>query len=807
MLDEIRFALRQLRKTPAFTFLAVLTLVIGIGMSTAMFSLIHDLFLRGLPFSEPDRVVRIYGEAKERDLKQLPFSVPKFWHYRDGQTVFSSLAADWGTSYILTGLGEPVPVAGENVTANYFDLLGIHPILGRNFLPKEEMKRDVALVTSTFWRHRLNSDPAVLGRSISLNGTATTVVGVLPDLPISWFDRDAEVFTVKPFENANTTKERLMLGYSFMRCIGRLKPGVTMQQAQAVMPSLESSYREQHPETADCTWASVLVSASEVVTGDLRPAFITLVAAVAAVLLIACSNVANLLLVRFTGRRREIAMRMALGAHRRGVVRLFLFESGSISLIAGLLGLCLALWIVSVVPKFAGDNVPLDSHTSVHLPVLLFTLALSLLTGFVMGLYPAWQSSHADLVEGLKDGSRAVSGSPGQHRFRRSLIAAQVGLSMVLLAAATMLVASFVRLSNQYAGFRSDHVWAGGIGLPATQYADASARDRFVRQVIEELQRSPGVESASTADALPMSGNWSSTPYTRADGNPLPVNKRPLGLTRSVSPAYFQTLRIPLLSGRDFTERDGVDTPGVVILSNATAKKLFPNDNPIGHQMLFGTDNGNGLTAEVVGVVGDVRSLQLSKTNDVEFYRPWPQRSVSGFNLIVRSGTKPEATTKIVRAALDKIDKDMPILQPNTLELIITQSLGQQRLTMGLLGVFAGVALLLAVVGIYGAVAYTVEQRTGEIGVRMALGAEMKDVLRLVVRQGMSPVLIGLAIGLAATLAAGHLIAAQLYQISPHNPLLIVATTAALAISALLACLIPARRATRVDPIVALRTE
>ena len=806
-MNEFRFALRQLRKTPAFSLLAVLTLAIGIGMNTAMFSLIHSLFLRGLPFWQPERVVRIYGEAKERDLRQLPFSVPKFWHYRDGQTVFSSLAADWGTGYILTGLGEPVPVVGENVTANYFDLLGIHPILGRNFLPQEEMKQDVALITNSLWRHRLNSDPAVLGRSISLNGIATTIVGVLPDLPISWFDRDTEVFTVKPFENANTTKERLMLGYSFMRCIGRLKSGVTIQQAQAAMASLESSYREQHPETADCTWASVLVSASEAVTGDLRPAFITLAAAVGAVLLIACSNVANLLLVRFTGRRREIAMRMALGANRRGVIRLFTFESATISVIAGLFGLCLAFWIVSVVPKFAGDNVPLDSRTTVHLPVLLFTLGVSLLTGIVMGLYPAWQSSHADLVEGLKEGGRAVSGSRGQHRFRRTLIAAQVGLSMVLLAAATMLVASFVRLSNQDAGFRSDHVWAGGIGLRATQYADPSARARFVRQVIEELQRSPGVESVSTADALPMSGNWSSTTYTRADGNPLPVNKRPLGLTRSVSPGYFQTLRIPLLSGRDFTERDGVDTPGVVILSNSTAKKLFPDENPIGHQMLFGTDNGNGLQAEVIGVVGDVRSLQLSKTNDVEFYRPWSQRSFSGFNLIVRSATKPEATATIVRAALDKIDKDMPILQPNTLDLIVTQSLGQQRLTMTLLGGFAGVALLLAVIGIYGAVAYSVEQRTSEIGVRMALGAEMKDVLSLVIRQGMNPVLVGLAIGLIATVGAGHLIATQLYQISPHNPFLIALTAAALAVAALLACLIPARRATHVDPIVALRTE
>jgi putative ABC transport system permease protein len=369
------------------------------------------------------------------------------------------------------------------------------------------------------------------------------------------------------------------------------------------------------------------------------------------------------------------------------------------------------------------------------------------------------------------------------------------------------LISSFVRLSNQESGFRSDHVWAGGIGLPPTRYQDAPARARFVQRLIDDLQTSPGIEAASTADALPMSGNWSSTPYARADGNPLPMNKRPLGLTRSISPGYFRTLQIPILSGRDFTERDGADQPLVVILSNSTAKRLFPNESPIGHQIFFGTDNGNGSAAEVIGVVGDVRSLQLSKTNDVEFYRPWPQRSFSFFNLMVRSSTKPEATATIVRAALDKIDKDMPILQPSTLDLIVTQSLGQQRLTMGLLGVFAGVALLLAVVGIYGAVAYTVEQRTAEIGVRMALGAQMKDVLRLVVRQGMNPVLIGLGLGLVATLAAGRLIAAQLYQVSPHNPLLIATTAAGLAIAALLACLIPARRATLVDPIQALRSE
>jgi len=772
MFTDIRFALRQLRKSPAFTLVSVLTLTLGIGANTAIFSLIHDLFLRGLPFHEPSRIVRIYGEAKERDLRQLPFSVPKFWHYRDGQTIFSSFAADWGNGYILTGLGEPVQILGENVTANYFDLLGVHPIRGRNFLQQEEMKDNVALVTENFWRKRLSADPGVLGRSIALNGVATTIVGVLPNLPISWFGRDAEVFIATPFDKPDVTKDRLMRGVSFMRCIGRLKPGVTIQQAQAAMPALEQSYRAQHPETADCTWTSTVISANEDVTGDLRPAFVTLLIAVGAVLLIACSNVANLLLVRFSGRRREIALRMALGAARRNVVRLFVLESTTISVIAGGIGLTLALWIVAVVPKVAGDNVPLESAVTLHWPVLLFTLALSLLTGLAMGVYPAWQSSRADLVDGLKESGRSVSGGRGQHRLRRGLVSAQVALSMVLLAAAAMLISSFVRLSNQETGFRSDHVWAGGIGLPAARYPDAASRGHFVQRLVDELQVAPGVEATATADAVPLSGNYSGAPYARTDGNPLPLNQRPLGLTRSISPGYFRTLRVPLLAGREFNERDAADQPLVVILSSSTAKKLFPNENPLGRQILFGADNGNGLPAEVVGIVGDVRSRELAKPNDIEFYRPWPQRSFSFFNVMVRTSMRPEAAQTIVRAALNKIDKEMPILQPNTLDAIVTQSLGQQRLTMGLLGAFAGIALLLAIVGIYGAVAYTVEQRTAEIGVRTALGAQVKDVLQLVVKQGMNPVLIGLAFGLVAIFATGRFLAAQLYQISPHNPFL-----------------------------------
>jgi len=806
-MTDLRFAIRQLLKSPAFTLLAVLTLALGIGMNTAIFSLINDLFLRGLPFAEPDRLVIIQAEAKERNLEQLPMSVPRFAHFRDGQTVFSSIAADTGTGFIMTGIGDPIQVNGANQTANYMETLGVRPILGRLFLPDEEMKADVALVSANFWHNRLNSDPQVIGRSVTLNGVPTTIVGVIPNPSVAWFGRDLEVITVKPFELPGLTKERIARGVSFLRVVARLKPGVTIEQARAALPSLQQSYRQERPENADNSWAPVVKGAAEDATGDLRRPFQILLAAVGAVLLIACSNVANLLLVRFTGRRREIALRMALGASRPNVVRLFVFESTLVSLIAGVVGTCLALWVVSAIPKLSSNNLPLEGALQLNIPVLLFTLAISLLTAVAMGMYPAWQSSRADLVDGLKDGGRAMTGSRGQQRFRRGLVAAQVGLSVVLLAGAALLIASFVRLSRQPSGFSSDHLWVGGVGIPPAQYPDPEARARFVERLLAELKTTPGLESAAIADGVPLNGNNSSSPYARVDGNPVPVNQRPLGLTRAISPGFLKTFSIPLLAGRDFDERDGVDKPLVVLVSKSTAQRLFPNDDPIGKRMWFGTDNNTGYMTEIVGMVGDVRSLRLDRANDVEFYRPWAQRSNPFMAVTVRTVMKTEAAAGMVRSALNKLDPGLPIIQPSTMNEIVDQSLGQRRLTMTLLGVFAGIALVLAMVGIYGAVAYTVEQRTGEIGVRMALGAQTADVLRLVVRQGMTPVVIGLVLGLAASLALGQVLTAQLYEVSAHNPALLAATSATLAIVALLACLIPARRASLVNPIEALRTE
>lgn len=670
------------------------------------------------------------------------------------------------------------------------------------------MKADVALVSQNFWRKYLNSDPQAIGRNINLDGVATTVIGVLPNLPVAWFGPNSDIFTAKPFQVPGLTQDRLMRGVSFLRVVGRLKPGVRADQARSSLQILQASYKEAHPENSDNTWSPLVISAAEDATGNLRPAFVTLLVAVSFVLLIACSNVANLLLVRFAGRRREIALRMALGASRGGVVRLFVFESMLVSVIAGIVGTCLALWIISVIPKLAGKFFPLESGVGLNAPMLLFSLGLSLLTGLAIGMYPAWQSSRADLADGLKDGGRAMTGSFGQQRLRRGLVAAQVGLSVVLLAGASLLIASFVRLSREPSGFNPDRLWIGYINLPGAQYPDLPTRARFAERLLTDLKNSPGIESAAIGGGVPLGGGQARSPYARVDGNPVAVNQRPLGLTRSVSPGFMKTFGIPLLAGRDFDERDQFDKPHVVLLSKSTAQKLYPGgEDPIGKQILFGIDNNIGLPAEVIGIVGDVRSVQLDQANEIEFYKPWEQRPTQFLAVTVKTAFKPNAAAGAVRTALSKIDPALPIVEPATMDQVIDQSLGQRRLMMTLLGVFAGIALILAMVGIYGAVAYTVEQRTGEIGVRMALGAQTADILRLVVRQGMTPVVIGLLLGLTAAIALGRFLTTQLYEVSSTDPALLGATSATFVLVALLACLIPARRASLVNPIDALRIE
>jgi predicted permease len=809
MITDLRFAFRQLLKSPGFTVLAVVTLALGIGLNTAIFSLINDLFLRGLPFAQPQRVVHIFAGDKGRmgEKINLPLGAPRFMLYRDGQTIFSGLAAENGVAGTLTGLGDPVQLPMFKVTANWFDVLGVRPIRGRNFLPAEEEGADVAIVSENFWRKRLGGDGNVIGRTITLDGVAHTIVGVLPNMPVSWVGPNGnEVWTTKPFIIPGFSHERMMRGTGFLRVVGRLKPGETVNQARAALPSLEQSYRTQYPDKIDAQLTTAIKTLPEDVTENIRPAFATLLAAVALVLLIACSNVANLLLVRFSGRRREIALRMALGASRASVVRLFVLESLLVSVIAGVVGAFLAWQLVPLVPKLAANILPFEANTatSVSLAVLGFTIILSLLTGVFMGAYPALQSSRADLVDGLKEGGRGTSGSVRQQRFRKILVGAQVALSVTLLTGAILLIASFVRLSHQNTGFRSDHLWVGFVTFPAARYPDIGSRERFAEQTLDALCNVPGFENVAVSGDFPLAGGNGQTLYARADREVLPVPHRATAPSHDVGPGYFRAWGIPVLAGREFDEHDIEGHGDVALISQAGARKVFGNENPIGKTLLV---TSNSVPCQIIGVIGDVRSNTIDVANEMEFYRPWGQENFPFMTIAVRSNLGLEAITKLVQSGINGIDRGMAVALPQMMDTVVAQALGQARLTTMLLGIFAGVALLLATVGIYGAVAYTVEQRTGEIGVRMALGAQTMDVLRLVVGQGMMPVLIGLGVGVAAALALGRLLTSQLYQVSPHNPAVLAATVITLAVTALLACLFPARKASMLNPVEALRVE
>ena len=806
-MNDLKFALRQLRKSPGFTLVAVLTLALGIGLNTAIFSLINDLFLRGLPFQEPSRVVHLYGGDKSRDFVDIGVSAPRYQHWRDGQTLFDGLAAENFFAFTLTGLGDPVQVFGGRLTSNYFDVLGVRPIRGRNFLPEEQEGADVALITKSFWQKRLAGDPNVIGRSITLDGTAHTIVGVLPNMPATWFGANpvAEVWTTKPFQLPGFSYERMMRGSSFLRVIGRMKPGITIKQLLAALPSLDQSYRAQYLSKIDSGLTTYLRTLPRDVTQNFRAGFVTLFAAVCFVLLIACSNVANLLLVRFSGRRREIALRMAIGASRSGIVRLFVFESLLVSVIAGAVGAFVAWRLVPVVPRMASNFLPLEAGTvtSLSIPVLLFTIGLSILTGLFMGIYPALQGSHADPIDGLKEGGRGTSGSVRQQRFRKILVGAQVALSVTLLAGAALLITSFIRLSQQNIGFRSQNLWTGAITLPGAQYPDAPSRQRLVEQTLDALRDVPGIESATISGDIPLAGG-NRTLYARGDRDVPPVEKRAGAPSHDISPGYFKTWGVPVLAGREFNEHDVADGQMVCLISQTGAKKVYPNENPIGKTLLV---TSLGVPCEIVGIVGDVRSIRVAEAPGMEFYRPWTQENFPFVNITVRSKLGVNAVTKLVQSALSKVNPGLAIAVPQTVDAVVAQALGQARLMTWLLGIFAGVALLLASIGIYGAVAYTVEQRTGEIGVRMALGAQTRDVLRLIVSQGMRPVVIGLAIGIVSAFALGRLLTTQLYEVSAHNPALLAASTVLLAAIALIACLVPARRAAHVDPIQALRAE
>lgn len=802
--QDLRFGVRMLWKHPGFTVVAGLTLALGIGASTAIYSVLHAAFFAKYPVNEPERLLHVYGEDRTRNLAQLNMSVPKFQFVRDQQTVFSGFSAANYNGFTLLDRGEPVQVNGAFATANFLQTFGATPVLGRFFEESEEEGAPVAVLSETLWRERFGADPGVLGRAITLSDVSYTVVGVAPRLPAFW---QAEVWVTRPFQYPGIAPELIQRGVVFLSPVGRLKPGVTAETAQRELALIAGRYRTDYADRVDSSWNLVTVPMRDDIVGTARSPILTLFAAVALVMLIACANVANLLLVRFAHRRHEIALRAALGASRLRITQQFLIESVLLSVLAGGLGLLLATWSLPLLIGLARSFITFSGDIRVSLPVLGATMGVALLTGLLIGAYPAFQASRWEPATVLREGGRSMTGGRGQHLMRSLLVAGQVAVTLLLLAGAALLTSSFLRLQNQPTGFRPDGTFVGSITLPPARYPDIEAQSRFYLRLAEEMRNTPGVTAASLIQGLPLSNNNSRAPYARADGEVPPVKERPLGHTRSVTPGYFATMEIPLLSGRDFNERDVSNAPQVVIISRSTARKLFPDSDPLGRRILMGTNNNVGLEMEVVGVAGDVRSLTLAQVTEVEFYRPVMQRQSNFMQLVVRTPSEPAAFAGIAARVLRGIDAGLPLTAPTALSTVVGQSLGQQRLLFTLLGLFAGLALVLAAVGVYSVVAYTVTQRTGEIGVRMALGASPGDVLRLVVGQGMRPVLLGAVVGLAGCLALGRLLQQQLYEVSAFDPWLLSAACAGLVGVAVVACLLSARRAMRVDPLEALRVQ
>lgn len=802
LLSDFRYAFRSLARSPGFAATAVLTLALGIAANTAIYSVIDATLLRRLGLHEPERVLRLYGEDRSRNILQVGFSIPKFEAVRNEQQVFSHFgAALYGSAAVLGPEGAET-LNGARITAGFFAALGAQPLLGRDLRRDEEENAPVLLISERLWRQRFEAAPDVIGRTLTVDGEALTIIGVMPALPPNW---DGDLWLTRPFQLPGLSREVLMRGVSFLATVGRLRDGITADQARQNLKLIERNYRTGNPDKADSTWDIAAVDLREDLVGPLRPPMLTLLGAVGFVLLLACSNVANLLLVRFAGRHREIAVRSALGAARGRIVGQFLIEALVVSGLAAGLGALLAAWSLPALARLAAANLPFAPELSLNPTVLAGVLGVALLSGLLTGILPALHASRGDVAGVLRDGGRGTAGSRGQNRARRLLVAGQVALSLLLLAGASLLLSSFLKLQNQPLGFAPERTFVASVTLGGARYPDLPAQARLIERYLAELRTAAGVRSAAAVSSPPMT-DANRAPYARADGEVPPFRDRPLGLVRGVSPGYFTTLGIPLVAGRDFEAGDTHERPRVIVISQAAARKLFPGEDPIGRRLLIGAQNG-GLPAEIIGVAADVRSVSLASVPDFEMYTTVAQRPTALFRILVKVQGDPAAFAATARAVLRQIDPGLALNQPATLEAVIAQSLGQQRLLLTLLGGFGVLALALAAVGIYSVVAYTVTQRTPEIGVRAALGASPRQILAFTLRDGLQPVAWGIGCGLAAALAGGRLWQAQLYDTATWDPLALLGTCAVLGTVALGACLVPAWRAARVDPLVALRRE
>ncbi len=812
LLQDVKYGLRMLAKSPGFTAVAVLTLALGIGANTALFSVINGVLLNPLRFADPDRLMALYARTPQGLNSSV--SYPNFLDWVRENRSFSGLAAHRGDDFNLTGMGEPERLPGDMISGNFFDVLGVKPSFGRTFLPQEDQvgARPVALISEGLWKRRFGSSPDVLGKTLTLNGTPYAIVGVIPsDFEFNGnnFQQPADVFVPIGLWNEPNFRDRKFP--MDMNAVGRLKPGVTFTQAKADMEAIGRHLAEAYPD-ADKDQSVSLVPLRQDSLGNLQPFLLVLMAAVGFVLLIACVNVANLLLARSTGRTREFAMRRALGASRGRVVRQLLTESILLALGGGTLGMLLAPWGIEAVLKV--QALPRAQEIHLDARVLLFTLGASVLAGILFGLAPALKTSQADLHETLKEGARGSSGT--RHRLQGTFLVVEMALALILLVGAGLMIRTLTRLWRVDPGFDPQNVLAFDLLFPSTLNSPEAIRATW-RQIHDTLSALPGVTAASLAGgATPMTGNNIDVFFWR-EGQPKPSSQG--DMTRSlfylVQPDYLKVMKITLVRGRFLSPQDNEHSSPVIVIDERFARLVFGGEDPIGKRVNFEVLN---TSAEIVGVVGHVkqRGLDSDSTSPIQAqcYLPisqLPDQLVllagRGIRMVVRTAGPPLAETTSIRQALAQMNGQLVMYRPTTMGGIISQSLAARQFSMVLLGVFAALALVMSCVGIYGVTSYMVGQRTHEIGIRLALGANRGAVLRMVLGQGSKLVLVGVAIGLAGALALTHLMANMLFGVSAHDPLTLAGVAGLLILVALFACYIPARRAMRIDPMVALRYE
>ena len=800
---RIRYAVRQLLKSPGFTATAVLGLALGIGANVALFSVVNSVFLRPLPYQEPDRLVRLSSTLPAQNLTRSGFSYPRFLEVRERQDVFSHLALATFGAFTLTGKGDPEQVGGIYASAEMLPALGLNANPGRNFSADEDRPggEAVVLISQAFWQRHFNSQSSAIGQAVTLDGRPYTIIGVLPDAAGAFPLNQVQVWVPRPAEVPFLVPSQLNGGGFFFQLIARLKPGVSVEQAQEAMNVIAAGYQTAHPTNVDAPSQIEVVPVLEDAVGQQRQSYLMLFGAVACVLLIACANIANLLLARFAARRKEIAARFALGASRLDVVQQLVTESMMVAVLGGTLGVFLASAALRIIVSSGGDVIPRAAEIQLEPIALVFALVVTVLTGLAIGLLPALQASAVNVQETLKQASRGSTGT-GQ-RLRAGLLVAEVSLSVVLLVGAGLLLTSFARLQRVEPGFSPDGLFTAQVLLPAQRY-DRPKLITFYEQFYQRLTEMPGVTSVALSDRVPLTGGTTPAPVA-VQGNSLPpLSERPHANRHLVSPGYFQTLGIPLRSGREFDTRDSSRVPHTVVINETFARRHFPGVDPMGRTLITGMGQ---LPSQVVGVVADVRGTDLSTPPGPDYFLPALQRPETFTNVIVRAqGSAADIETR-VRAALRSVDPDLPLLQPQMLTTRIAQTVADRQLALVLLGSFAALALLLASLGVYSVMAHLVAYRTSEIGIRMALGATPGSVMRMVLNHSSRLTLVGIVLGVAAAFGVSRLLQQMLFEVNPANPIFYVAVSATLLLVAVMASYFPARRATRIDPVMALRME